>query len=526
MSLLKAIRNFWKSAAPRTQSDVEEEFRSTLDAYQEDLIRQGLPEEEARRKARIDLGQPAAQNETYRAAIGFRLFDELGADLRYGVRALRRNPGFTSVAIVTLAVGIGATTAIFSFVNAVLLKPLPYPHPEQIVSVGEKLRDGFSNPISTLNFLDWERQNRCFEFLAAIAFDKVTLTGLDRPQEVRVHRVSASYFKVLGVSAAMGRTFAASENQPGNDLEVVLSNRLWRSRFGGDSQIIGRKITLDGKNYTIIGVLPANSEFDRSWAAMWLPLSFAPANMTRNFHWLYAIARLKAGVTLKQARDQMDGIGAGISALYPDSNKGIGVAVNPYIDQVVQPQLRRSLWVLLAAVGAVLLIGCANLANLTLARGTDREQEIAIRSALGARRLRLIRQLLTESILLGILGALAGLALGNAFMHGIKLWLPPDMLPPQANVRMDYGVLLFTMVTGILTGILSGLAPALNGTAARPCKIAQGEWENECRVHITSDEDGVAGCRSGSVICIAGGCGPADQKFQQVCKPQHGRGYK
>jgi predicted permease len=464
MSLLKAIRNFWKSAAPRTQSDVEEEFRSTLDAYQEDLIRQGLPEEEASRKARIDLGQPAAQNETYRAAIGFRLFDELGADLRYGVRALRRNPGFTSVAIVTLAVGIGATTAIFSFVNAVLLKPLPYPHPEQIVSVGEKLRDGFSNPISTLNFLDWERQNRCFEFLAAIAFDKVTLTGLDRPQEVRVHRVSASYFKVLGVSAAMGRTFAASENQPGNDLEVVLSHRLWRSRFGGDSQIIGRKITLDRKNYTIIGVLPANSEFDRSWAAMWLPLSFAPVNMTRNFHWLYAIARLKAGVTLKQAREQMDAIGARISAQYPNSNKGIGVAVNPYIDQVVQPDLRRSLWVLLAAVGAVLLIGCANLANLTLARGTDREQEIAIRSALGARRLRLIRQLLTESILLGILGALAGLALGNAFMHGIKLWLPPDMLPPQANVRMDYGVLLFTMVTGILTGILSGLAPALNGT--------------------------------------------------------------
>ena len=464
MSLLAAIRRLWHFIVPRTHSDVEEEFRSTLDAYQEDLIRQGLSEEEARRRARIDLGQPAVQNEMYRRAVGLRFFDDLGADLRYGLRALRRNPGFTSVAIATLAVGIGATTAIFSFVNAVILKPLPYPHPEQIVSVGEKLPDGFSNPISTLNFLDWERQNRCFEYLAAIAFDKVTLTGADRPQEIKVHRVSASYFKVLGVSAAMGRTFAASENQPGNDLEVVLSNRLWRSRFNGDSQIVGRKITLDGRNYTIIGVLPANSEFDRSWAAMWLPLSFAPVNMTRNFHWLYAIARLKAGVTLKQARDQMETIGAGISAQYPDSNKGIGVAVNPYIDQVVQPELRRSLWVLLAAVGAVLLIGCANLANLTLARGTEREQEIAIRSALGARRLRVIRQLLTESILLGILGAMAGLALGNAFMRGIKLWLPPDMLPPQANVRMDYGVLLFTMVTGIITGILSGLAPALNGT--------------------------------------------------------------
>jgi putative ABC transport system permease protein len=443
---------------------VEEEFRSTLDAYQEDLMRQGLSAEEAGRKARIDLGRPAVQNETYRRAMGLRPFDELGGDIRYGLRGLRRNPGFATVAIATLALGIGATAAIFSFVNAVLLKPLPYPHPEQIVSVGEKLADGFSNPISTLNFLDWERQNRCFEYLAALAFDKVTLTGSDRPQEVKVHRVSASYFKVLAVSAAMGRTFAASENEPGNDLEAVLSNRLWRSQFGSDPHIIGRKITLDGKNYTIIGVLPANSEFDRSWAAMWLPLSFAPVNMTRNFHWLYAIARLKPGVTLKQARDQMAAIGARISAQYPDSNKGIGVAVNPYIDQVVQPELRRSLWVLLAAVGAVLLIGCANLANLTLARGTDREQEIAIRSALGARRLRLIRQLLTESILLGILGAIAGLALGNAFMHGIKLWLPPDMLPPQSNVRMDYGVLLFTMVIGILTGILSGLTPALNGT--------------------------------------------------------------
>jgi putative ABC transport system permease protein len=385
-------------------------------------------------------------------------------DLRYGARQLLRSPGFTAVAILTLALGIGANTAIFSFVNAVILKPLPYPHPERIVSLGEKLPEGFSNPISTLNFLDWEQQNRCFQFLSAIAFDKVTLTGLDRPEELNVNKVSGAYFKVLGVSAAIGRTFIESENEIGNDLEVVLSNRIWRSRFAGDRQILGRKITLDGKNYTIIGVLPANSEFDRSWAVMWLPLTFTPANMTRSYHWLYAIGRLKPGVTLKQARDQMDAIGAGIAARYPESNKGIGVAVNPYLDQVVQPELRRSLWMLLAAVGAVLLIGCANLANLILARGTGREHEMALRSALGARRARLVRQLLTENILLGSLGAVAGLALGSVFMHGIKLWLPPDMLPAQANVSMDYGVLLFTMVMGTLTGILSGLAPALSGT--------------------------------------------------------------
>jgi predicted permease len=385
-------------------------------------------------------------------------------DLRYCVRQFLHSPGFTAIAIITLALGIGATAAIFSFVNAVLLKPLPYPHPERIVSVGEKLPSGDSNFISTLNFLDWERQNRCFQFLSAIAWDTVTLTDPGSPEELNVHRVSASYFKVLGAGATLGRTFAASENEVGNDLEVVLSNRIWRSRFGGDPKVIGRKITLDAKSYTIIGVLPANSTFDRTWAVMWLPLAFTPANMTRNYHWLSAIARLEPGVTLKQARDQMNTIGARIAALYKDSNKGWGVTVDPYIDALVQPELRRSLWVLLAAVGAVLLIGCANVANLTLARGTDREHEIAIRSALGAGRLRLIQQLLTESIFLGILGGVAGLALGNAFMHGMKLWLPPDVLPPQANVRMDYGVLLFTMVIAILTGILFGLAPALSGT--------------------------------------------------------------
>ena len=464
MSVMAAVRRLWHSIAPRTPSDIEEEFRSTLDAYQEDLNRHGLSEEEARRKARIDLGQPTAQNETYRDAIGLRFFDELVGDIRYGLRALRRNPGFAATAVLTLALGIGANTAIFSFVDAVLLRPLPYPHPERIVSVWEKTPRGTFNYISTLNFLDWNQQSRCFEFLSAVARDTVTLTSSDRHQEINIQRVSASYFNVLGVEAMLGRTFATSEDQIGNDQEVVLSNRTWQSLFGGDPNVIGRKITLDAKSYTIIGVLPANSEFDRTWAVMWLPLAFRPADMTRNYHWLSAIARIKPGVTLKQARAQMDTIGTHIDTLYPDSNKGWGVTVDPYIDQLVQPQLRRSLWVLLAAVGAVLLIGCGNLANMALARGMGREHEIAIRSALGARRLRLIRQLLTENIVLGLLGSAAGLGLGYAMMRGIIPSLPPDMLPPQANVRMDYGVLLFTMAIGILTAILFGLAPALSGT--------------------------------------------------------------
>jgi putative ABC transport system permease protein len=385
-------------------------------------------------------------------------------DLRYGMRQLLRSPGFTAVAIITLALGIGANTAIFSFVDAVLLKPLPYPHPERIVSVWEKPPGGDRNGISTLNFLDWKRQNHCFQFLSAVEWDTVTWTGSGEPQQINVQEVSASYFNVLGVGATLGRTFAPGDDQPGNDQEVVLSNRIWQSRFGGDPKVIGRKITLDDKDYTIIGVLPAGSEFDRTWQEMWLPLVFRPADMTRDFHWFIAIARLKPRVTLKQARAEMDAIGARIAAAYPESNKGWGVRLDPYIDQVVNRELRRSLWVLLAAVGAVLLIGCANLANLTLARGTDREREIAIRSALGARRLRLVRQLLTENILLGFVGGMAGLALGGGLMRGIKLWTPRYMLPAEANVHMDYGVLLFTLAIGVLTGIIFGLAPALSGT--------------------------------------------------------------
>jgi predicted permease len=465
MSVWRQIKHGFRVLMHRADSDqaIIDEAEDFIDRRAEELITRGLSPEESRRAARLECGNVSRIRDEVRSHGWEDSVETLFADIRYAIRDLRGNPGFTAVAIITLALGIGANAAIFSLVDAVLLKPLPYPQPEKVVTVSETNAWGVHNMISTLNFLDWKEQNRCFQFLSAIANDTVTLTGSSRPQELNVQRVSASYFKALGVGATLGRTFAPDEDQVGKDQVVVLSEGIWRSRFSGDPEVLNRDITLDSKSYKIIGVLPAGT-FDRTWAVMWLPLAFNPADMTRNYHWLATIARLGPGVTVKQARGQMDSLGARIAALYPDSNKGWGITVDPYIDQVVAPQLRRSLWVLLAAVGVVLLIGCANLANLTLARGTNREQEIAIRSALGAGRLRLIRQFLTESMFLGVLGGVAGLALGNALLHGIKLWLSADMLPAEANVRMDYGVFLFTMIIGILTGILFGLAPALSST--------------------------------------------------------------
>jgi putative ABC transport system permease protein len=380
------------------------------------------------------------------------------------MRTLRKSPGFATVAVLTLAIGIGANTAIFSFVNGVLLKPLPYGEPERIVRVLEKPPGGGRNGISTLNYLDWQKDNTVFEYLAAQTGGSVTLTGIDEPVQLRGSRVSPHYFDIFGIKAAFGRTFAADEDQLGKERVAVLSHALWDSQFGADPHVIGRSITLNGVPHTVVGVLPAGGAFDRAFAQIWRPLAFEPQNMTRNFHWFGALAKLKRGVTLKQATAQMDGIGARIAQDYPDSNKGWGVMIDPFADTVVGTQLRQSLYVLLSAVGMVLLIGCANLANLTLARGTAREREVAIRASVGAGRWRLVRQFLTENVLLSICGGVLGLGLGLALKAGLELAVPPFSLPREADVAIDARVLLFTLALAILTGIVFGLAPALQAT--------------------------------------------------------------
>ena len=387
-------------------------------------------------------------------------------DLRYGMRNLRNSPGFAVVAVLTLAIGIGANTAIFSFVDAILLKPLPYANANRIMRVLEKPPGGGRNGISALNYLDWAKQNTVFEYMAAQSGGGASLSGSGDPQQLHGARVSAHYFDIFGIKAVIGRTFAPDEDQLGKEHVVVLSHVLWETQFGSDPTIIGRKIVLDGQPYQVIGVLPAGGAFDRAYSQIWRPLAFEPGNLTRDFHWLTSFALLKPGVTLQQASAQMDGIGAQIAAAYPASNKEWGVNVEPFADTIVGNQLRSSVWIMMAAVGMVLLIGCANLANLMMARAASREREVAVRASLGASRWRLIRQFLTESILLSMCGGILGIAAGYGVMELLQFALPPYSLPREVHVAMDSRVLLFALTISVLTGILFGLAPAIQ--AARP----------------------------------------------------------
>ena len=386
-------------------------------------------------------------------------------DLRYSGRMLARSPGFAIIALLTLALGIGANTAIFSFVDGVLLKPLPYENADRIVRVLERPPRGERNGISTLNFLDWQKDNRVFDFMAAQTGGPATLTGVSEPVQLRGARVSSSYFEIFGIKAALGRTFLPDEDQLGKDRVVILSHALWIRQFGGDPSIINHTILLDNEPHTVIGVLPAGSAFDRAFNQLWRPLAFEPSNMTRNFHWLGAFARLKRGMSLEQARAQMTAIGTRIEKDFPDSNKGWGVVVERYADVIVGPETRTALWVLMTATGMVLLIGCANLANLALARGVSREREVAVRASLGAGRWRLVCQFLTENVLVSVCGGLFGILVGYGIMQWMQRLIPPYSFAREVNITMDVRVLLFALAISVFTGLLFGLAPALQATS-------------------------------------------------------------
>jgi putative ABC transport system permease protein len=390
--------------------------------------------------------------------------NQLLQDVRFGVRTLVRARGFAVVAMLTLAISIGGNAAIFSFVDGVLLKPLPYRDPDAIVRIWERTPTGFDNWVSTENFLDWQREITRLESIAAWSFGSATLAGREEPVRLRGARVSPAFFDVYGVPAFRGRTFSPDEDQPGKERVVILSHQLWTTQFGSDPGVVGRTIVLDEVPHEVIGVLPEESAFNRGFFQVWRPLAFQPGERTRDFHWLQTVGRLKPGVTLEQARSEMDAIGARIARDHPASNKDWGITVQRLGDSIVGADLRRSLIVLLAAVGMVLLIGCVNLANLTLARGTSRAREVAVRAALGAGRGRLIRQFLTESVVLALGGGALGIALGYGLIAGLVRLLPPFFLPSEAHVAMDPRALIFALGTSIVTGVLFGLVPALQAT--------------------------------------------------------------
>src|SRR5262245_39269604 len=386
----------------------------------------------------------------------------LWQDLRYGARMLLKQPGFTLIAVLTLSLGIGANTAIFSLVNTVLLRPLPFAEPERLVWTWGEFSQGNRASTSPPDFLDYRAQNRSFEELAAMMFNSFNLTGTGEPERVVGSSVTANFFQALGVKLVQGRGFTPDEEQSGGGQVAIISSGLWRGRFAGDPGIVGRTIALDGRNHTVVGVAPEDVRLLQE-AEIWTPLSFDnPEMKIRRFHFLRAIGRMKPGVRLQQAQADIDAVSAGLEKLYPESNKDWRLRLVPMREYLVG-ETRRPLYVLLGAVGLALLIACANVANLMLAQTSQRQKEVALRHALGANRMRLIRQMLTESALISVIAGTLGLLLAWR-LADLLMTLAPDSIPRVGEIELDDRVLGFTLLVSLLTAVVFGLAPALQSS--------------------------------------------------------------
>jgi putative ABC transport system permease protein len=384
-------------------------------------------------------------------------------DFRYALRQLRKSPGFAAVAVITLALGIGFNTAIFSVVNAVLLRPLAFADASRLVRIWhvppEKSFPGMTTfPVSAANYLDWERQTQVFDHMAIYSYHGFTVTGGDKPEQLSAGAVSSGFFATLGVQPILGRVLSPEEDQPGRSHVVVLSYRLWQEHFGGNPGIVGHDINLDGQPYLVAGVMPSNFQFP-DFAKMWTPMAWTDQERAvRGEHHSIVIARLKPGVELKQAQAEMNTMSDRLQQQYPDDDKGWGAVVVPMQQDLVS-DVRPALLVLLGAVAFVLLIACVNVANLALAKTFSRQKEIAIRTALGATSVRILRQILTETVLLALSGGALGLAFAHFAVRFIVAFLA-DKLPHSIEVGLDSKVLIFTAVISVITGIVAGVLPA------------------------------------------------------------------
>jgi putative ABC transport system permease protein len=393
------------------------------------------------------------------------MLTHLGRDVMFGFRLLLRRPGFTAVAVLALALGIGANSAIFSVVYGTLLAPMPYPNPDQLVMVWSRVQ-GFRNVTSAGDYVDWKQQATAFQDLVAWTGGAVNIATAERPEQINAVRMTPGFYSMVGLPFFLGRDFTADEGRPGNDQVVVLRYRLWEERFESNRNIVGTQIRVDGKPRTVVGVLaPMPSEY-REPASLAIPIAFTPEQLNHDFHWLLVMGRLKPDVTLSQANANMDVVAKQIAAAHPKSNTGWTASVEPLKHNFLPQETRSALWLLLGAVGFVLLIACVNVANLMLAQGSARQRELAVRAAIGASRGRLFAQLLSESLTLAAIGGALGVALSAAIVRSIVAIMPQDTLPYEADLTLNVPVLAFTLLVSTLSGVLFGCAPAWQASRA------------------------------------------------------------
>jgi predicted permease len=449
----------------RMDRQLDNELRAHFEMLVEQNLQRGMGRDAARRAARLELGGEDQIKEAVRDRRGIPLLESIFADVRYAARMLRRSPGFTTIAVLTLALGIGADTAIFSVVNGVLLNPLPYPNPSRLVAVDASKPNFPRGSISYPNFLDWYKLNHCFSFFAASRRAGFLLTGAGTPEELNAAAVTSDFFPLLGIKPVLGRYFTPAEDQIGVSRVVAISSDLWERKFGSSPGVMGMEISLNGKGYTVVGVFPGHLDLPMQYfnsIDVYEPLGqFANPSVGNRLAGLgiHGIARLKPGITLDQARAEMQRVTGALAKIYPEADKDMGATLTPMKDSMVG-RVRGFLLLLLGAVGFVLLIACVNVANLLLARGNARGREIAVRSALGAGTGRLVRQMLTESVLLGLAGGALGVALAAAGTRATLAALPAT-LPRASEVGIDARVLWFSAAVSLLAGILFGLLPAL-----------------------------------------------------------------
>ncbi|NOT07292.1 MAG: ABC transporter permease [Gemmatimonadales bacterium] len=461
MSAHTRLRALWRSLFRKgaVERELDDELTAFVELLTAEKVNSGLAPAAARRAALIEVGGVEQVKEEVRQVRMGTAVESVMRDLKYGVRALLRNPGFATAAMVALALGIGASVAIFSVVNGVLLRPLPYAEPERLVVV---LHHG-TDPVSPANFADWRRLNSTFERMGAAEYWTPNLTGEEAPESVLALRITGDVLPLLGVRPALGRLFLPEEEDPGRDRAVVLSDGLWHRRFAGDSGVVGRTVALNGEPYTVVGVMPAGFGFAPFWATgaeLWAPLALAPRANSRGGNSLRVFARLRAGTTLEAARSDIAGITARLDREFPGSNTDVRII--PLTERVVG-NIRPILLVLFGAVGFVLLIACANVAHMLLARAAARQKEVSVRTALGASRARIVRQLLVEGLLLSLGGGAIGLLLAWVAVRGLVAFGPAS-IPRLDSISLDWTVAAFTLAVSLATGVAFGLAPVWHAT--------------------------------------------------------------